>query len=68
MHRSIHATAWDQGGTTDRINCGLLCRRHHQAKTRGGWTLIRHPDETATWISPTGKTYQVRPPPYSHDP
>ena len=66
MHRSIHATAWDQGGTTSPANCGLLCRRHHHAKTTGGWKLTRHDHDhdTVTRTSPAGKTYQVRPPPY----
>ena len=67
MHRSIHATGWDAGGTTDHTNCAALCRRHHRAKTTGGWTLTRQ-GHTATWTSPTGHTYQTHPPPYSHDP
>lgn len=62
-----HAIPWGTGGTTDPINCGALCRRHHRGKTHAGWHLKRQPDHTATWTSPTGHTYHVPPPSYHDD-
>jgi hypothetical protein len=57
-----HAVAYDAGGTTDRVNCGLLCRRHHRLKHEAGWQLERRPDTTVVWISPAGTLYQLPPP------
>ncbi len=62
-----HAIEFDSGGTTDRINCGTLCKRHHRAKHRAGWRLQRHPDGACTWTSPAGKTYDLPPPSYHPD-
>ncbi len=62
-----HAIPWDSGGHTNPENCGALCRRHHRAKTVGGWHLVRNDDHTCTWTSPTGHTYQTHPPPYGTD-
>ncbi|HEX2498583.1 MAG TPA: DUF222 domain-containing protein [Actinomycetes bacterium] len=62
-----HCKSWRAGGTTCPHNLGALCRRHHRAKDTGPWTLIRHPDGSTTWISPTGKHYH-RPPPSYDDP
>jgi hypothetical protein len=54
-----HAFPWDAGGATDRGNLGVLCKRHHQAKTFGGWR-IEHSgvDGSCTWHSPQGRRYQ----------
>jgi len=57
-----HEVPWDDGGGTDRVNLGPLCRRHHRLKTHGGWRLRRSPDASVTWISPHGKRYVVPPP------
>lgn len=54
-----HAIPFDEGGTTDRVNCGLLCRRHHRLKTVGGWRLERHADGSLSWISATGHRYDT---------
>lgn len=54
-----HAQAWDDGGKTSADNLGVLCRRHHQMKTHGGWRLISNPDGSCEWISPLGKKYFV---------
>ena len=58
-----HAVAWDDGGSTDRVNLGPLCVRHHQLKTLGDWVLVGiHPDGTVEWRSPKGTTHYARPP------
>ncbi len=62
-----HAIEFDNGGTTDRTNCGMLCKRHHRAKHRAGWRLQRHPDGACSWISPASKTYDLPPPSYHPD-
>lgn len=54
-----HAFAWDAGGATDRGNLGVLCKRHHQAKTFGGWRIeLSGVDGGCTWHSPQGRQYQ----------
>jgi hypothetical protein len=35
-----HLIAWEDGGTTDLENLGLLCRHHHREKHRSGVTVI----------------------------
>jgi hypothetical protein len=58
-----HATAWADGGSTDRDNLGPLCTRHHQLKTIGAWNLEpTGPDGSAIWRSPLGRHYQHAPP------
>ncbi|MDX6285312.1 MAG: hypothetical protein QOG53_797 [Frankiales bacterium] len=57
-----HAHPWDDGGTTCKCNMHAVCRRHHRAKTVGGWKVIPHEDESRTWVSPLGREYLVRPP------
>ena len=53
-----HARAWDDGGKTERGNLGALCKRHHQVKTHGGWTIAGS-DATGAcdWIAPSGQRY-----------
>jgi hypothetical protein len=59
-----HATAWDDGGGTDRANLGPLCTRHHQLKTHTDWDLTHSAEDgTAAWRSPTGRHYTTRPVP-----
>ncbi|MCF4123215.1 HNH endonuclease [Antribacter sp. KLBMP9083] len=51
-------THGDEPGQTRAANLHPLCRRHHRAKTTGGWTVTR--DETTgtiAWTSPTGRTF-----------
>lgn len=51
-----HAFPWSDGGATDRGNLGVLCKRHHLAKTFGGWRIeYRRPDGVCTWNSPQGR-------------
>lgn len=53
-----HARPWDDGGPSDRSNLGALCKRHHQVKTHGGWTITSSKDSGACiWRSPSGSTY-----------
>jgi len=54
-----HAIAWDDGGQTDAVNLGLLCRRHHRLKTHDGWSIESRADGSCTWRSPTGHLYFV---------
>jgi hypothetical protein len=46
-------------GQTRPDNLAPLCRRHHRAKTFGGWRYSRYPDGSYHWISPTGCTFTV---------
>ncbi len=41
-------------GPTAEHNLHALCRRHHRAKTEGGWTYTRDCRGNLTWTSPTG--------------
>lgn len=54
-----HVVAWDAGGATDPANLHLLCPRHHQLKTHGGWIPSRQPDGTTSWQSPQGREFSV---------
>ena len=50
-----HAVPWEEGGETSPRNLGLLCKRHHQLKTHGGWKLESFEDGSCEWTSPLGK-------------
>ena len=50
-----HAIPWEEGGETSRSNLGVLCKRHHQLKTHGGWKLESFEDGSCEWTSPLGK-------------
>ena len=52
-----HAQSWESGGVTSIQNLGALCRRHHQLKTHGGWSIESASDGSCTWTSPLGKKY-----------
>lgn len=52
-----HAKSWETGGRTSPENLGALCRRHHQLKTHGGWSVESRVDGSCTWTSPLGKKY-----------
>lgn len=54
-----HAIPWEEGGKTSADNLGVLCRRHHNLKTHGGWKIVNQNDGACTWISPTGQIYFV---------
>ena len=61
-----HAIPWPDGAS-DPTNCGPVSRRHHNAKTRGHWRMVRHPDGQVDWTSPLGFTYTFHPPPHPHE-
>jgi hypothetical protein len=67
MHRNIHRTPWQRGGTTSATNLDTLCCRHHHAKHETGWTPNRLPDGTINWTSPTGHHYTEPPATYPID-
>ncbi len=50
-----HAIPWEEGGETSPKNLGILCKRHHQLKTHGGWKLESFEDGSCEWTSPLGK-------------
>jgi hypothetical protein len=53
-----HAVPYDEGGSTSTGNLGALCRRHHQEKTHGGWTIEESDDDgSCTFVSPLGRRY-----------
>ncbi|MCU1601205.1 MAG: hypothetical protein JWO22_1914 [Frankiales bacterium] len=60
-----HEVAFPDGPTAE-WNLGDKSRRCHGAKHHG-WTVTRHPDGRADWVSPTRRTYtshpQWQPPP-----
>jgi hypothetical protein len=62
-----HVRAYRRGGATDPANMQTLCRRHHRAKHRTGWTPSRGRDGSTTWTSPTGHAYCTKPPPLPLD-
>jgi hypothetical protein len=51
-----HAVEFPEGKTTC-ANCGLLCRKHHNLKTKKWWKLRRNDDDSVDWESPLGFTY-----------
>jgi hypothetical protein len=51
-----HAVEFPEGPTSCD-NCGLLCRKHHNFKTKKLWDLIRNADDSVEWISPNGFRY-----------
>lgn len=53
-----HALPWDDGGRSDRENLGALCKRHHQVKTLGGWSITSSAESgECEWRAPSGATY-----------
>jgi hypothetical protein len=54
-----HCCPYDKGGHTASCNCHALCRRHHIAKTTGGWLLKCDGKGGVTWISPSGQQFFV---------
>ncbi|RDH79032.1 HNH endonuclease [Mycolicibacterium moriokaense] len=50
-------------GPTHPSNLICLCRKHHLLKTFwiGDWSVLVAADGSATWTSPTGKTYVTQP-------
>jgi hypothetical protein len=57
-HQHDHA----DGGTTSAGNGRLACEPCNQVKNAPGWTVTTHTDGTIHTTTPTGHTYQSRPP------
>ena len=53
-HRVPHDPDRDDGGPTCTCNLAPACRRHHRAKTTGGWTYVTVEPGTYLWRSPLG--------------
>ena len=59
-----HADDFVDGGDTDLANTGLLCRRHHNRKTHGGWRIEESArDGSCVFVAPDGTRHHHRPPP-----
>lgn len=58
-----HTTDYAKGGPTTVANQAPLCRRHHLAKHRCGWTYRRIGRKLIEWTSPLGQVYRVQMPP-----
>ena len=57
-----HAHEYANGGATSTANLGALCKRHHQCKTHGDWTITRSAtDGSCEWRSPLGRHYDHAP-------
>ncbi|WP_232425364.1 HNH endonuclease [Pseudofrankia inefficax] len=52
-----HTVAHARGGSTALDNLGVLCRHHHRAKHRGGWTLDQPQPGVFVWTSPARRTF-----------
>jgi len=60
-----HTIAWENGGPTCACNLGGVCRREHQLKQHPRWKLEQTRPGWFRWTAPSGRTYQVGPPPYT---
>ena len=61
-----HTIPWPHGATRyDNNEC--LCKRHHQAKTKGRWKVEQFKAGYFQWTSPLGMMHTVTPEPV-HDP
>lgn len=57
-----HARNFAAGGSTTIAETGLLCRRHHNGKTHGGWRIEEsHADGSCVFVSPDGSRHRHRP-------
>jgi hypothetical protein len=49
-----HIVEYAKGGPTSSENLAPACRRHHRAKTHGGWSYLRLGPGEYLWTSPHG--------------
>ena len=56
-HRVPHDPDHPERGPTCTCNQAPLCRRHHRAKTTGGWTYVTIEPGVYLWRSPLGYQY-----------
>ena len=61
VHHGMH---WAKGGTTDLLNCFLLCHRHHRMMhcKDQPWTVQGDANGVLTFIAPNGDHYCSAPP------
>ena len=57
-----HRVPYESGGATCEHNLQPLCRHHHRLKHESGWTIRRNDDGSLAWTTPSGHSYQARPP------
>jgi hypothetical protein len=60
-----HSIPYHRGGPTCSCNLGPACRRHHQVKQENGWQLEQPAPGFFTWITPSGRRYDVPPEAYA---
>jgi hypothetical protein len=58
-----HAIYWAAGGTTDPVNCFLLCPKHHMYVHELGWSARRDDGGRTTWTDPGGGVHHTHAPP-----
>ena len=58
-----HTIDFHHGGRTTRANTKLRCRRHHNAKTLGGWRIEYTDPVSGSYevVSPAGRRYRHHP-------
>lgn len=56
-----HIVEFASGGPTRTENLAPLCRRHHRAKTHGGWRYVRLGPAEYLWTSPHGHQWVTDP-------
>ncbi|QWF83222.1 hypothetical protein HUW46_06662 [Amycolatopsis sp. CA-230715] len=59
-----HATAWKDGGGTDKVNLRPLCRVHHKLRDEPGWTFTTDATGKLTVTTPDGHSYTEPPDPF----
>ncbi|MEI8082564.1 MAG: DUF222 domain-containing protein, partial [Actinomycetes bacterium] len=58
----FHHADPNAGGQTTRQNLGPACKRHHQIKSAGLWSITdSQTDGSCDWLSPTGHRYPHHP-------
>jgi hypothetical protein len=58
-----HTTPYPDGLTCE-CNTNPKCRRHHRTKQAPGWKATQPTPDTATWITPSGRTHTTAPTAY----
>jgi hypothetical protein len=59
-----HSIPYHRGGPTCSCNLGPACRSHHRVKQERGWRLEQPVPGFFTWITPSGRRYDVAPDAY----
>jgi hypothetical protein len=61
-HNQPHDPERDRGPTSV-ANLGPKCRPHHRLKGTRGWSVVQYEDGSIVWVTPSGHSYLVEPPP-----